>query len=185
MTDRCHKILIVEPDPDVLEILVASLSRRFDVRLTCVSDGNACLDVEMTDPHDLIITEERLADMSGLSLAEKLMSLATRPIVLLTGEADFDDAVAALRSGVADIFRKPFPIEDLLESTDQMLRDHTLMRQRIAKYHRMRKLVRRVIRERRDLRRRIELVCRDLVGAQRRLVHRVLALGGSQPDSTG
>lgn len=185
MTDRCHKILIVEPDPDVLEMLVASLSRRFDVHLTCVSDGNACLDVEMLDPHDLIIAEARLADMSGLSLADKLMSLATRPVILLTGEADFDDAVAALRSGVADIFRKPFPIEDLLESTDQMLRDHTLMRQRVAKYHRMRKIVRRVIRERRDLRRRIELVCRDLVGAQRRLVHRVLAMGAGQPDSTG
>ena len=185
MTDRCHKILIVEPDPDVLEILVASLSRRFDALLTCVSNGNACLDVEMTDPHDLIIIDERLADMSGLSLADKLMSLATRPVVLLTGETNFDDAVTALRSGVADIFGKPFPIEDLLASTDLLLRDHTLMRQRVAKYHRMRRLVRRVIRERRDLRRRIELVCRDLVGAQRRLVHRVLTMGAGQPDSTG
>ena len=185
MKDRCHKILLVEPDPAVLEMLVASFSRRMDVHLTCVSDGNACLDVEMTDPHDLIITAERLADMSGLSLADKLMSLATRPVVLLTGEAEFDDAVTALRSGVADIFRKPFPIEDLLESTDRLLRDHRLMRQRIAKYHRMRRLVRRVIRERRDLRRRIELVCRDLVGAQRRLVHRVLAMGSGQPGSTG
>ena len=184
MTDRYYKILLVEPDADVLEVLVASLSRRRDVQVTCVSNGNACLDVEMTDPHDLIITEEALADMSGLALADKLMALATRPVVLLTGEADFDDALAALRSGVADIFRRPISIEDLLESTDQLLRDHTMMRLRAAKYHRMRSLVRRVIRERRDLRRRIELVCRDLVGAQRRLVHRVLALGAGQPDST-
>ncbi len=43
----------------------------------------------------------------------------------------------------------------------------------------MRELVRRVIRERRDLNRRVELVCRDLVGAHRRLVTRVLSSEGT------
>ena len=122
--------------------------------------------------------------MSGLSLAQKLMSLATRPVVLLTADAEFEDAQSALRTGVADLFQKPFPIEDLLESVDQLLCDHKLMQRRAAKYHRMRALVRRVIRERRDLRRRIDLVCRDLVGAQRRLVTRVLSFGTAQPDSS-
>ncbi len=183
MATRRHKILIAEPDPEVLEVLVASLARRFDANLTCVASGNACLDAELTDPHDLVIAENDLGDMDGVTLAEKLMSLAIRPVVLLVGDAEYGHAVGALRAGVADIFRKPFPIEKLLESTGELLRDHGILRQRAAKYHRMRKLVRHVIRERRDLRRRIELICRDLVGAQRRLVHRVLAIGEGQPEA--
>ena len=47
-----------------------------------------------------------------------------------------------------------------------------------ARYRRLRELVHRVIRERRDLNRRIELVCRDLVEAHRRLVHRVVESEG-------
>ena len=182
MTKRCHKILIVEPNPEVLEVVVSSLSRRLDAQLTCVASGNACIDAELTDPHDLIIAENDLEDMDGLTLAQRLMSLATRPVVLLVGEVEYGHAVSALRTGVADIFRKPFPVEKLLESAEQLLCEHRLLRQRASRYHQMRKLVRHVIRERRDLRRRIELVCRDLVGAQRRLVHRVLAMGDSQPQ---
>jgi hypothetical protein len=49
----------------------------------------------------------------------------------------------------------------------------------------MRELVRHVIRERRDLNRRIELVCRDLVEAHRRLVHRVVEFKGSQSPTSG
>lgn len=184
MTEHCHKILIVEPDPDVLKVLVSSLSRRFDAHLTCVASGNACIDAELTDPHDLIIVENDLEDMDGLTLAQRLMSLATRPVVLLVGDAEYGHAVSALRTGVADIFRKPFPVEKLLESTEQLLRDQRLLRQRASRYHQMRKLVRHVISERRDLRRRIELVCRDLVGAQRRLVHRVLAMDESQSNAS-
>ena len=44
-----------------------------------------------------------------------------------------------------------------------------------VKHKNLRQLVRRVLSERRDLNRRIDLVCKDLVGAHRRLVQRVLA----------
>jgi hypothetical protein len=43
---------------------------------------------------------------------------------------------------------------------------------------RLRRLLRRLLRERRELRQRTELICRDLVGAHRRLVDRVLTIQG-------
>ncbi len=184
MTSGCHKILIVEPDPETLEILVASLKRRFDAHLTCVADASSCLDAEMLDPHDLVIAELDMEEGSGLELTESLMALSSRPVVLLAHDPSFDDAVEAMRLGARDIFSKPFAVSQLIEAVDGLLRDQKLQRQYAAKYHRMRKLVRRVIRERRDLRRRIELVCRDLVGAQRRLVHRVLSLDETKPNPT-
>ena len=183
MAAPCHKILIVEPDPEILEILVASLARRFNAHLTCVGDATACLDVEMVDPHDLVIAELSLKEMNGLELAGRLMTLSPGKVILLADDPTYADAITAMRLGVGDLFRKPFAVERLLDAVQRLLYGSKLQRQHAAKYHRMRKLVRRVIRERRDLNRRIELICRDLVGAQRRLVHRVLALEG--PESNG
>lgn len=202
MPDRCQKILVVEPDPDILEILMASLTRRFDAHLTCVVNATACLDVEVTDPHDLVIAELNLQhsdprvfparrnadprDSDGLDLAGKLMTLSAKPIILLADNPTYADAVTAMRLGVGDLFRKPFAVECLLDAVQRLLYGSTLQRQHAAKYQQMRKLVRRVMRERRDLNRRIELICRDVVGAQRRLVHRVLALEGfKSSDSAG
>ncbi len=176
MVDRSHKILLVEPDADVLDILVASLARRFDAHITCVSDATACLDIELVDPHDLVIAELDLADSHGVQLAEKLMALGNRPIILVADDPTLDDVIEAMRLGVRDLFRKPFAVDRFLDVVEGVLRHHDLHRRRAVKYRRMRELVRRVVSERRDLNRRIELVCRDLVGAQRRLVHRVLSL---------
>ena len=178
MADRLHKILLVEPDGEVLEILAPSLARRFDAHMTCVDDAVSCLDVELADPHDLVIAEFNLAGTDGLDLAGKLMALSHRPVILLGDDPTCDEVIEAMRLGVCDVFRKPFAVAHLLETADRELRYVDLRRRRVVKYRRMRDLVRRTIQERRNLNHRMELVCRDLVGAHRRLVHRVLAIEG-------
>ncbi len=182
MGDRQHKILLVEPDPDLLEILVAGFTRRLDARITCVDRAGQCLDVEMTDPHDLVVTELQLDDGTGLELSEHLNSFSARPIILLAEEADCDSevAIAAMRLGVRDLLFKPFPLSQLLGAAKCVLEEYHLHRRHLARHYRLRELVRSVIRERRELNRRTELVCRDLVGAHRRLVSRVLEFEGKR-----
>ena len=174
MAERSYKILLVEPDADILELLVSALGRRFNAHVTCVATAEACLDVELLEPHDLVIAELNLKDEDGIVLAGHLTSLSSRPIILLADDPTCEDALAALRMKVRDLLVKPFPMAELLDSVERALRGYEVRRQHQAKYHRTRDLLRRVIRERRNLNQRIELVCRDLVGAHRRLVHRVL-----------
>lgn len=176
MARQAHKILLVEPEPALVELLVASFSRRFDAYITCVARGDACLDIELLDPHDLVVAEMSGAGMHGLELASQLLSLGKKPVILLVDELAAEDVVSALRLGVHDVFEKPFPVGELLDSAEKALRERQITLRRVAKYNRMREMVRHVIRERRDLNRRVELVCRDLVGAHRRLVHRVVAM---------
>jgi len=183
MPPRTPKIMVVEPDSEILEILVAALSERFDAHLTCVDSAESCLDVEVVDPHDLIVAELDLPDTSGLDLAEQLMALSHRPVVLLADDPTTEQAIAALRLGVRDLFAKPFPVSRLLDASQHALCGHHMRREHAVKYHRMRSLVRTAIRERRELNKRIELVCRDLVGAHRRLAHRVLEIRGSENTS--
>ncbi len=173
MPDQSHKILLVEPDGEMVDMLAAALRGRFDAQVTCVTNSEACIQTDLYDPHDLVIAESRLDDGDGLELAEHLNILCPRPVVLLADRADCNEAIGAIRLGVADLLVKPFAIQQLLESVGRALEAHELRTRRAAKYRRMRELVRRVIRERRDLNRRMELVCRDLVEAHRRLVQRV------------
>jgi len=183
MVMSTYKILVVEPDAEVLEILVGALSDHFDAHLTCVDSAAACLDVEIVDPHDLIITELDLPDAAGLDLAEQLTALSARPVILLADDPTTDQAIQALRLGVRDLFVKPFPVQRLLDASEQALTGQGMRREYAIRYRRMRELVRKAVRERRELSKRIELVCRDLVGAHRRLAHRVVAMTTASTDT--
>ncbi|MHC4063563.1 MAG: response regulator [Planctomycetota bacterium] len=172
---RSPKILLVEDDPRLLEMLVECFVQRLDSHLTCVGSAEEALDIEVIEPHDIVVAELALPGMDGLTLTRHLMELSDRPVILLAEEPGLSHAVEALRLGARDLFSKPFPVGDLLESMQRAL-SHTQQARRFqAKHRRLRQLVRRVLGERRDLNRRIDLICKDLVGAHRRLVQRVLA----------
>ena len=184
MASAFHKIILVEPDPEIVEILVSSFSKRLDAQITCVSDAESCLDVEMVDPHHIVVSELELPDCSGLELAEQLSTLSPRPIILMAEDPTPQDAINAMRLGVRDLLIKPFPVGDLLDAVERDLRGHEIKQAHAAKYHRMRRLLRKVLRERKDLNHRVELVCRDLVGSHRRLVHRVLHTQEPRPNGS-
>ncbi len=168
------KILLTEDDPRLLEMLVQSFVSRFDAHLTCVGSAEDALDVEMVEPHDIVVAELALPGMDGLTLTRHLMQLSDRPVILLAEEPGVSHAVEAMRLGARDLFPKPFAMDELLSSMERALGHGRQTRSAKAKHRRLRQLVRHVLRERRELNRRVELVCRDLVGAHRRLVHRIL-----------
>ncbi len=170
---RETKILLVEPDSTILEMMVDAIERRFDCQITCVADAEACLDVAAVERHHVIVTELELPTCDGLRLAEYISALGAGPIILLANEPTSEQVVEAMRNGIRDVYIKPFPITDLMDAIERVLHGSEVRRLHAAKYRKMRDLVRRVIRERRDLNRRMELICKDLVGAHRRLVTKV------------
>ncbi len=176
MNQRPPKIMLFERAPDMVEMLVAALTRRFNANLTCVADGALCLDTELIDPHDMAIIDAGRDHEGGLDVASNLLSLGARPVVMLMDEPNSDAVIEAMRVGAANVFAKPFAMTQFLNYVGHAMRERAIERARAVKYARMREMIRRIIRERRELNGRVELVCRDLVGAQRRLVGRVLSL---------
>ncbi|MCP4589310.1 MAG: response regulator [bacterium] len=173
-TTRRRKILVVDNDPHTVEMIVELFVRHLNAHLTCVSSAEDALDIEMLEPHDALIAEVNLPGMNGVALAERAMELAWRPVILMSNDPNLSQAVGGLRAGAIDFFTKPFDLECLLAAAERALEQAEAERNRTQRHHRLRALVRRVIRERRDLNQRVDLICRDLVGAHRRLIHRVL-----------
>ncbi len=114
------KILIVENDPDLREI-VAFLLRRQGYQVFAAGDVRTALLMWRALAPDLILTELRLPDQSGWELCERVLAETGTPVVILS-LADADgDRERAYNLGVADYISKPFSTAALMERIAALL----------------------------------------------------------------
>jgi len=114
------RILAVEDEPEVLDVLRAMLSNAGHTVFTAAS-GREALELFEREPVDLVLTDLGMPGMTGLALAEELKRRRAIPIVLLTGWADEFDAGTA--PAVDLVVPKPFTRERLFEALARTLPD--------------------------------------------------------------
>jgi len=68
-----YKLLLVTTNKDSLSDLASALLTHGDVDLFWANSGEAALNMISTTPVDLLVTEEKLTDMTGLELANRLL----------------------------------------------------------------------------------------------------------------
>jgi two-component system, cell cycle sensor histidine kinase and response regulator CckA len=107
------KILAVEDEPEVLDLVRAMLSYAGHTVFTAAS-GREALDLFRREAIDLVVTDLGMPGMTGLVLAEELKRLRPVPIVLLTGWADEVDATQVPHIDV--VIAKPATRERLLDA---------------------------------------------------------------------
>jgi len=69
------KLLLVSPDEGSLSGLASALMEHGDVDLSWTESGETALDIVSDTAIDLVVTEERLGDMTGLEFARRLLSV--------------------------------------------------------------------------------------------------------------
>src|SRR5512140_3526669 len=107
------KVLVVDDEPDLLELLELTLSRMGldTVRAATVGEAIAILDRE---PPDLCLTDMRLPDGEGLRIIEHINGKGLDvPIAVITAYGSAANAVAALKAGAFDYLSKPVALEQL------------------------------------------------------------------------
>ncbi len=104
------RILAVEDDPEVLDVIRAMLMAAGHTVVSAAS-GREALDLFEREPVDLVVTDLGMPGMTGLALAEELKRRRPIPIVLLTGWADELDAAHARHVDV--LLAKPVTRERL------------------------------------------------------------------------
>jgi DNA-binding NtrC family response regulator len=117
-------------------------------------------------------------DQDEMNLVRELRREAECEILLMTDHPTLGRAVEAMRLGVRDLFTKPFDMGRLTTALEEAIEARRHRRQERLRYERLRRVSARILRERRTLRQRVDLVCRDLVGAYRRLAEKVVAQRG-------
>jgi len=114
------RILAVEDEPEVLDVLRAMLSAAGHTVFTAAS-GREALELFEHETVDLVLTDLGMPGMTGLALAEQLKRQRAIPILLLTGWADELDAATA--PSVDLVVAKPFTRERLFEALARTLPD--------------------------------------------------------------
>ena len=69
------KLLLVSPDKDSLSDLASALVKHGDVDLSWAESGETALGIASDAAIDLVVTEEKLGDMTGLEFAGRLLSV--------------------------------------------------------------------------------------------------------------
>ena len=118
------KVLVVDDEEDILELLKFNLSRE-GFHVTCASTGEDALKAVPAEVPDLIVLDLMLPGIDGLEVTRQLKNNANTkkiPIVMLTAKGEEADIVTGLELGADDYITKPFSPRVLLARVRAVLR---------------------------------------------------------------
>jgi DNA-binding response OmpR family regulator len=119
-----RRALVVEDDPDIVELLVHYLSAD-GWTVDALADGRRALDRARAGGYQLVILDLQLPGMDGLALcAELRRETVTRdlPVVMLTARGDEADRIVGLEMGADDYVVKPFSPKELVARVRALFR---------------------------------------------------------------
>ncbi|WP_093524436.1 response regulator [Stigmatella erecta] len=114
MSELRHTLLLVDDEADVLDILVRMFQRQY--RVLTATSGQEALSILRTQSVDVLVTDQRMPEMTGIELVAAARAEGIDvTALLLTGYTDPEDIIAAINQGqVYRYITKPWEVNDLL-----------------------------------------------------------------------
>lgn len=121
-------ILIVDDEPEILNLLGRQLTNRQFQTYTASSGREALTLLETTDI-DILVTDVRMPKMDGIELLGKAKELRPQlETIVITGHGDLDTALSAMRLGAYNFLPKPVGISELAVTLDNCAEKISLKR---------------------------------------------------------
>jgi DNA-binding response OmpR family regulator len=118
------RILVVEDDPDIANLLAHYLQRAgFEADL--VSSGHEVLPRIRKAPPDLLLLDLMLPGLDGLAVCRSIRAeqqTAAIPIIMITAKAEETDRIVGLELGADDYIAKPFSPNEVIARIRALLR---------------------------------------------------------------
>jgi DNA-binding response OmpR family regulator len=108
-----ERILLVEDDPRLAEMLVEYLGRA-GFSVTVVSRGDSALGRLAETDYEAVVLDLMLPDMDGLDVCRRLRASRDTPVLMLTARGDAIDRIVGLELGADDYLPKPFEPRELV-----------------------------------------------------------------------
>ena len=126
------KILVVEDNEELLQLLLQALSKNYQV-LTA-KNGQQALNLIMKEQLDLVISDVMMPVMDGIELTRRIKSdkgFWQLPVILLTAKNQEEDKTEGYSIGADAYITKPFKFEELEVRIDSLITNREKIREKI------------------------------------------------------
>ena len=124
MLSAVRRALVVEDDPDIVELVTLYLSRDGWV-VEAASDGRTALSRLQGGGYELVVLDLQLPGLDGLSVCSEIRrhpATRTLPVVVITARGDEADRIVGLEIGADDYLVKPFSPRELVARVRALFR---------------------------------------------------------------
>jgi diguanylate cyclase (GGDEF)-like protein len=118
------KILIVDDDPDIRDVLKLTLSEE-NYEVFEAKDGEEALKLIHTKTPNLVLLDYKIPKIDGREVCRRVKKdilLSHLPIIMVTGKGDINDKVGGIEAGADDYVVKPFEPKELLARIRMVIR---------------------------------------------------------------
>lgn len=123
--DKTMKILVVD-DFSTMRRIVKNILRQLNFNtIVEADDGSTALDILQKEKIDMVVSDWNMPKMTGLELLKAIRSddaLKDIPFLMVTAEAQQENIIEAVKSGVSNYIVKPFTAETLGQKIDQIFK---------------------------------------------------------------
>lgn len=119
--DKQVKILVVDDDPNILELVRIQLTGA-GYEVLKATNGFEALEILDEELPDLAVIDVMMPGMDGYTLTKKIRARASIPVLLLTAKGELEDKEKGFLAGSDDYVVKPFEPKELLFRINAILR---------------------------------------------------------------
>ena len=132
------KVLIVDDERDMLNLLAKVLTKKGGWTVSTVSSAEEALDLVRLTVPDVVLTDIKMPGMDGLTFLQHMQSVdPSLTTIVMTGYGTIEMAVQALKDGAYDFIEKPFDNERILGTVRRALERTRLLRENVQLQHRL------------------------------------------------
>ena len=112
---RKARVLIVDDDPAVLNLLVEILNS--DYECTPAASGEEAVSLVHEQQFDLVLSDINLGQIGGVEVVDEVVKMSPDTmVVMISGNRDINFALGSMRVAAFDYITKPFKIDKVLDT---------------------------------------------------------------------
>ena len=140
VTEKKAKVLIVEDEAPLRELLEAELSRSGYV-VQAAANGTEGLTKYMEEIFNVVLLDVKMPDMSGVEVLQHMQGNTNLPeIIMFTGHGNIETAVTCIKLGAYDYLTKPVKLDELEMIIDKAHEKNRLRQENLNLKREMNKL---------------------------------------------
>jgi DNA-binding NtrC family response regulator len=129
MTEKHHKLLVVDDDLEMCELLSDVLNAE-GYSVLAISESLEAFKILKREEFDVIVTDLKLKGLKGLDLLEEAKRVAPlTPVIIITAFGTIESAIQAMKMGAYDYITKPFQLDEMVLTVKKALENRLLKKE--------------------------------------------------------